>query len=174
MSSQHYQQYLYLIGQIKDKFNLSIDVDREDIHTFYQGKRPLFKLFFGTHAEDTEPSIVISFHLDLLHPEVIIWFNEVYEMHPTLQLQDSYYEDSHGDAFLGEDAIYLQDVMHAQEVLSEWLGSASNEEIEEFATAPVTGNPEAGLQAFRSPTDIDPAIIKFNNMVRAASDDEIH
>lgn len=174
MSSQHYQQYLYLIGQLKDKFKLTIDVDREDIHTFFQGKRPLFKLFFGTHAEEDTPSIVVSFHLDLLHPEVIIWFNEIYELHPTLQLQDSYYEDSKGDAYLGEDALYIQDVARTQEVLSEWLTTSTREEIEEFATAPIQGNPDAALQAFRSPEGQDPAIIKFNNMVKPGSDDEVH
>ena len=94
MSNESYQNYLYLIGQLKDIHGLTIDVDHEDIHSFYKDKKPIFKLFYGIFPGNGEPTIVVSFHIDLKHPEVIKWFINIYRIDATIAIHDSYIEVS--------------------------------------------------------------------------------
>lgn len=175
MANELYQEYLHVIGRLKDVFGLHIDVDHKDIHTFYKDKRPLFKLFFGMFTKDPEPSIVVSFHVNMLHPEVISWFIHIYRLHPAIKIHDSYIEDSNGETYLGEDALALMETFQAQEILADWLDGATQEEMEEFATAPVYGrDPSTIKKSFDSLREKNEAIIEFERLRKPTEDDEIH
>lgn len=172
--SELYQEYLRVIGRLKDVYKLHIDVDHEDIHTFYVDKKPLFKLFFGTFTKDPEPSIVVSFHVDLYHAEAISWFINIYRIYPALLIHDSFIEDSNGESYLGEDAMALKEVYQAQEILAEWLENSSREEMEEFATAPVSGREPGVTKVFDSRGEKQEAIIEFERLRKPTNDDQVH
>lgn len=169
-----YQEYLRVIGKLKDIFGLHIDVDHQDIHTFYKDKRPLFKLFFGSFSQQENPSIVISFHLSLLHQEAIRWFINVYQIHPSVALHDSYIEDSDGNTHLGEDALAIEEVYMAQEILAEWLETHTEEEIKYFATSKVVGKSKDPQKIFDASRQKDVAIMDFDKMRKPTDDDQIH
>lgn len=172
--SEQYQEYLRVIGRLKDLFGLSIDVDHEDIHTFYKDKRPLFKLFFGIFAQEAEPSIVVSFHIDLLHPEVIGWYIQIYRQHSAIGLHDSWIEDSAGETYLGEDAAALKETYQAQEILTTWLDNSSHEEMGEFAKAPVYGRERDPNKVYDSQTERLEAKIEFERLKKPTEDDNVH
>lgn len=169
-----YQEYLRVIGRLKDIFSLHVDVDHEDIHTFYKDKRPLFKLFFGMFTKDPDPSIVVSFHVDLFHPEAIGWFISIYRIYPQLAMHDSYIEDSNGETYLGEDAMALREVYQAQEILNTWLDGSSREEMEDFVKAKVVGRDRNLKRSFDSHMQKSEAIIEFERLKKASDEDEVH
>lgn len=168
-----YQEYLFVIGKLKDTYNLHIDVDHKDIHTFYRDKRPLFKLMYGHFTKDEAPSIVVSFHMDLFHAEAIQWYINIYHFHPLVQLQDSYMEDSNGETYLGEDALALKEVYQAQEILSKWLENHTKEEIKDFTESKVVGR-EKPSRVFDSLNQKDEAIIEFSRMKKPEDEGDMH
>lgn len=172
--SELYQEYLRVIGKLKDVYKLHVDVDHEDIHTFYIDKKPLFKLLFGTFTSDPDPSIVVSFHVSLLHPEAITWFINIYRTHPGILIHDSYIEDSNGESYLGEDALALQEVYQTQDILAEYLENSSREEMEDFATAPVFGRERDTTKSFDSRDEKTEAIIEFERLRKPSNDDQVH
>lgn len=169
-----YQEYLRVIGRLKDIFGLNIDVEHQDIHTFFKDKRPLFKLFFGVFSKDEDPSIVVSFHVDLMHPEAIGWFINIYRLHPGITMHDSWIEDSAGETYLGEDAMALKETYQAQEILTHWLEHASHEEMGEFAKAPVYGRERDPNKVYDSQNERVEAIIEFERLRKPTDDDNIH
>ena len=170
-----YQEYLHLIGKLKDVFDLTIDVEHRDIHTFYKNKRPLFKLMFGTFEKDDSESIVVTFHIDLYHPEVISWFIAIHNIYPLAKLHDSYIEDSSGQTYLGEEAEIIKRVLMTQEVLEEWLNRNTKEEMQDFVEADVVGfNPDEEKKTFDSQNEYDQAIIKFEKLRRPGDGDGVH
>lgn len=169
-----YQEYLYVIGKIKDVYKLDIDVDHKDIHTFYKGKTPLFKLFYGIFSTDTDPCIVISFHIDMYHAEAIQWYAKVYSIHPFLKIHDSWVEDSNGETYLGEDALAIREVQAEQDILSKWLEDHTIEEMEEFAKAPVVGRVRVPYKPFDSHIERDKAIIEFKRVKKPDDDESVH
>lgn len=169
-----YQEYLYLIGKLKDVYKLDLDVAHKDIHTFYKGKKPLFKVMFGTFTKDSDASIVISFHIDLFHAEAIQWFINIYNIQPTVQLHDDYIEDANGETYLGEDALAIKDVYLSQDVLKEWLDNHDKQEIKDFAESKVLGRSPDHKKAFDSQNERSEAIIEFERIRKANDDDQIH
>ena len=89
-----YQEYLFVIGKLKDIYKLELKADHKDLHSFYKDDRPLFKLFFGNFTKEPHPIIVISFHLDLPHAEAVQWFLNIHYTHPQIKIHDSFIEDS--------------------------------------------------------------------------------
>jgi hypothetical protein len=174
MITDLYQEYLYVIGKLKDIYGLHIDVDHKDIHTFYHDKQPLFKLMYGIFEKDKEPTIVVSFHIDLTHPQAILWFTNIYRIHPLLVLRDSYIEDSNGETFLGEDAYAIREVYQSQEILGQWLDNHTEEEIKEYTEATVSGRAHEPSKTFDSRVEKDQAIIEFNSTRKPGEDDTIH
>lgn len=173
MTTDLYQEYLYVIGKLKDVHGLDLDVDHRDIHTFFKDKRPLFKLLFGSFEKDGERSIVVSFHVDLPHPDVISWFIEIYKFHPLVKVYDSYMEDTAGETYLGEDALALKDLYNSQEVLSDWLDNKSEDEIEDFAKSEVQGK-QPNTKLFSSKYQHDEAIMEFTRTKKPNSGETIH
>lgn len=173
MLTDLYQEYLFIIGKLKDTYSLHIDVDHKDIHTFYRDKKPLFKLMFGHFTKDDSPSIVISFHLDMYHSEAISWFVNIYQLHPLIQIQDSYMEDSNGETYLGQDALALKEVYQAQAILSDWLENHDKKEIKEFVESKVVGR-ERTNKVFDSLGQKDEAIIEFSRMKKPDDDEGVH
>lgn len=174
MTDDSYQEYLRLIGNLKDKFGLTIDVDHRDIHTFFKDKKPLFKLFHGIFNSDDAPSIVVSFHIDLFHPEAVAWFINIYHFHSDIAMHDSYIEDSAGETYLGEDAMALKETYMAQEILNDWLDGSTSEEMRQFANAPVLGRDRDPKKSFNSQTQKYEAIIEFERIKKPGDDEEVH
>lgn len=174
MAHELYQEYLLVIGKLKDAFKFDVDVEHQDIHTFYRDKRPLFKLFFGSFQKDSEPSIVVSFHLDLPIPEAIAWYINIYRLYPVISMHDSYIEDANGETYLGEDALALREVYQAQEILNTWLEGSSREEMEEFAKAPVVGRQKDPNKSFNSHLERVEATIEFDRIRKPGDDDQVH
>lgn len=174
MTDELYQEYLRLIGRLKDIFGLTVDVDHRDIHTFFKDKRPIFKLFHGIFQSDETPSIVVSFHIDLFHPEAIGWFINIYRLYPSIAMHDSYIEDSAGETYLGEDAMALKETYMAQEVLNQWLEDSTPEEMKQFAEAPVYGRDRDPKKSFNSQTQKHEAIIEFERIKKPGDDEEVH
>lgn len=172
MVTNMYEQYVFVIGKLKDIYKLDVDVDHKNIHTFYREKRPLFKLFYGMFTAEDDPSIVVSFHLDMYHPEAIQWFINIYSLHPLIKMHDSYIEDSNGECYLGEDALALRETYQAQEILEQWLENQTVEEIEEFVGSKVVGR-QTRPKIFDSLSQKDDAIIEFERVGRPDDDDEI-
>lgn len=174
MKRELYQDYLRVIKSLKEAYKFDVEVDHADIHSFYRDKKPVFKLFFGAFQKDTEPTIVVSFHVDLFHPEAIAWYINIYRLFPMIEMHDSYIEDANGETYLGEDALALREVYQAQEVLTNWLESSSREEIEEFAKAPVTGRERDPNKSFDSQNQRVEATIEFDRIRKPGDDDQIH
>lgn len=175
MRSELYQEYLYMIGKLKDAHGLTVDVDHTDIHTLYKDKQPLFKLFFGTFSENPDdPSIVVSFHVDLVHVEAIIWFMNIHKVHPSIQIHDSYVEDSNGETYLGEEALALREVFQAQEILANWLENEDRAGMEEFVKSDVVGRERDPHKSFNSQDERNLAMIEFERLRKPSDDDNIH
>lgn len=169
-----YEEYIYVLGKLKDVFKLDMVADHRDIHTFFKDKKPLFKLMYGIFQNDKDPSICVSFHLDLMHPEVIYWASQIYRIHPMLSVQDSHIEDSNGETYLGEDAMAIQEVYRAQQIIGEWLERSNPEEMKEFSKAPVSGRHRDPKKTFDSHVQKDEAIIEFERVRKPGDDDEVH
>lgn len=174
MITSLYQEYLYVIGKLKDAYGLDVDVDHKDIHTFFKNKRPLFKLFFGVFEKEENHSIVVSFHLDLYHAEAIQWFIHIFNQHPLVKLHDSWIEDSAGETYIGEDALAIKEVYTSQRILDEWLNTHDSEEIEQYVKAEVVGRERDPQKTFDSLKQKDEAIIEFKRMSKPTDDSEVH
>lgn len=174
MSKDSYHDYLYLIGELKDRHGLTIDVDHQDIHSFYKDKKPLFKLFYGMFTGTENPSIVVSFHIDLKHPEVIKWFINIYQIDGTIAIHDSYIEDDNGETYLGEDAETIKDVYLSQDILREYLENSEIEDIEKFTEAKVVGRERESNRSFNTDTQRHEAMIEFDRIRRPSDDEEVH
>lgn len=174
MLTDLYQEYLYIIGKMKDIYKLDVDPEHKEIHTFYREKRPLFKLFYGVFKEDKHASIVVSFHIDMYHPEAIQWFINLYNVSPQIALHDSYVEDSAGETYLGEDAVALKQIYVAQDVLHEWLENYDVEDIQAFVEAPVSGRDKKSNPTFDSQAQRTLARIEFDKIRKPDAGEDIH
>lgn len=171
-----YQNYLYVIGKIRDIYKLDLFVEHQNIHVFSQGKLPLFKLFFGVFDHAEEHSIVVSFHIDLYHPQVIQWFLNIQNIFPLIQLHDSYIEDSSGVTYLGGDAENIKYIYLSQEILNQYLSELdSRDQIEDFVKAKIVAVPEIPKQkSFDSQKEQSKAIIEFQSMKKPSGTEDIH
>lgn len=173
MLTSIYQEYLHLIGKLKDVYKLDAVVEHKDIHSFYQGKKLLFKLFYGQYVEKEDSSVVVSFHIDLFHAEAINWFINIYNLFPLVKIHDSFIEDSNGDTYIGEDAMVIREVYMAQDILGEWLETHTEEEIRDFVGSKVVGS--AGKdKSYNSQIEYDEAIMNFKQLKKPGSEDGVH
>lgn len=168
-----YEQYLWLIGKLKDQHKLTVEADHRDIHTFYNGKQPVFKLLFGQFSGKDSQEIVISFHIDLKAPEAIQWFTNVQTLHPSVRLTEVHIEDDAGETFLGEDAQKIADLKIQQEVLRMWItGEENKTEIKQFVASKVVGRMKD--RKFFDTSEMEKAIIEFDLMKKPIDDGEIN
>lgn len=176
MIESQYQQYLWLIGKLKDVYTtLHVDADHKNIHTFYLNKLPLFKLFYGKYTNSGLDSIVISFHINVLAPEAIVWFKNVQDLHPPIRVADIWIDDDAGETYLGEDAEKIRDLMVQKEVLKMWQGQSHKKETQEFVSSKVLGRlPGKRIFDSSSQKEVDQAIIEFENVKKPIDDGEVH
>jgi hypothetical protein len=169
-----YQHYLYIIGKLKDAYQLSVDVNHRDIHTFYKEKMPIFKLLFGQYSGSDEPSIVVSFHIDLSSVFVVQWFHNIQQLHPPLKISEHFIEDDHGETWLGEDANSIRDLKYQQYVLEKWLSRSDTDEIKEFVDSKIVGRTRDFKKTYVSQTEFDEARIEFSKMKKPSAGEEVH
>lgn len=169
-----FQQYLYVIGKLKDVYKLDVEVPHRDIHTFFQGKTPIFKLLFGEYIETGDSNIVISFHIDVTSVDIIQWFLNVQALHPLLKIADHYLEDDKGETYLGEDADAIKNLKKHQEVLAEWLDNKDEKEIKSFVSSKIVGRIKDQNKTFNSRIESDQATMEFNIMKKPGNGDSIH
>jgi hypothetical protein len=169
-----YQDYIYLIGQLKDIHKLHADVDHAHVHSFYKDKRLIFKLFYGTFESQKDPCIVISFHLDLKHHEAIHWFVEVYKIEASLVIHDSFIEDDAGETYVGGDAETIRDLKFSQEVLRDWLETSNRQQVESFTKSKVLGRTKTPNKSFDSQFGQKEAIIEFNKIKKPGDGEQFH
>jgi hypothetical protein len=169
-----YQEYLYVIGKLKDVHGLHVDVDHKDVHTFYKGKQQLFKLLHGTFSEDGTPTIVVTFQIELDAKEIIQWYLNVSNVHPMVKMMESYFEDVAGEIFYGEDAKKLLTVKHDQQCIKEYLAHYDTKGLREFASAKVVGRERDPKKLYISHLEMDQAIKEFETMKKPVEDDEVH
>jgi hypothetical protein len=168
-----YQEYLFVIGKLKDQFKLDLEVSHREVHTFFKDKRPIFKLLYGTFEKEASPVIVVSFHIDLTHSEAIMWFVDLYKIHPLIRLHDSWIEDSNGETYLGEDADAIKHVFTTQEILSDWLDNHDEEDTREFVNAKVVGR-DRQLKPFDSLNQKAQAIQEFVRIKKPDDGESVH
>lgn len=165
-----YQEYLFVIGKLKDVYNLDVDVSHRDIHTFYDKKKPVFKLMFGQYNENQETGIVVSFYIDIKVTEAINWFISISEIHPMVRVAEVYIEDDKGETFLGEDAEFIKNLKFQREVLDHWLSNKGQDEMKEFVKSKIVGAPRNYKKSYDSRHDSDKAIIEFEYLKKPEDD----
>ncbi len=169
-----YQDYLYLIGQLKDIHKLDVDVEHREVHSFYKDKILIFKLLYGTYEKAKNPTIVVSFHMDLKHHQAIHWFVEIYKVESTVVIHDSFVEDDAGETYVGEDAEIIRDLKRSQEVLKEWLETADRQQVENFTKSKVIGRNRKPNKSFDSQFESHEAIIEFNKIKKPSDGENTH
>lgn len=169
-----YQEYLYVIGKLKDIHGLHVDVDHKDVHTFYKGKQMIFKLLHGTFSDDGTPSIVVTFQMELDAKEVIQWYLNICNVFPPIKLMESFFEDVAGEIFYGEDAKKLLTVKRDQQCIQEYLKHYDTKGLREFATAKVVGRERDPKRVYVKDTEMDLALKEFELMKKPVEDDEVH
>src|SRR5579863_3837695 len=112
-----YEQYLWLIGELKERHKLHVEADHKDIHTFYKNKVQLFKLFHGKYTSTEADSIVVSFHINLTATDAIEWYVNIKNLHPPILVTEVFMEDDRGETYLGEDATKIHTAKIEQAVL---------------------------------------------------------
>ncbi len=172
MITKMYDEYLYVIGKIKDVHKLSVDVDHKDIHTFYKDKVPKFKLLFGTYNDDNS-CIVVSFHIDVNSMEAIQWFLNIKDIHPLAKITEPYVEDEQGETWLGKDAQKIRDMIFERDIIAEWVDDHDEEELQTFADSKVVGRLRNPKQTYNSQYEREKAIIEFDMMKKPIEDDEV-
>lgn len=171
---QKYEDYIYLIAQLKDIHKLEVDVEHVHVHSFYKNKRLIFKLFYGTFESQKDPCIVVSFHLDLKHHEAIHWFVECYKIESALIIHDSFIEDDSGETYVGGDAETIRDLKFSQEVLRDWLETSDRQQVESFTKSKVNGRNKKPNKTFDSQFEDKEAIIEFNKIKKPGDGEQVH
>jgi hypothetical protein len=165
MVKNMYEQYLWLIGQIKDLYKLHVDVDHKEIHTFVSERQPVFKLFHG------DDRIVVSFHINVSATNAIEWYVKLKNLHPPIVVTDVYIEDARGETYLGEDATKIYTAMVEQQVLKAWSNS-KKDDIKKFVDSKVVGRVRDPKKTY-SQKELDKAIAEFDLMKKPVDDDEV-
>jgi len=170
-----YEQYLWLIGQLKEAHKLHVEPDHQDVHTFYRGKLQLFKLMYGRFADQSQDYIVVSFHINLSATDAIEWYVTIKNLHPPIKVADVYIEDARGETYLGEDATKIHTAMIEQQVLKVWLqdNNSKKEDIVKFVESKVVGRVRDHKKAYDSQTEMEKAIIEFDLMKKPVDDGEV-
>ena len=169
-----YQEYLYIIGKLKDIYKLEVDVPHQNIHTFYKNKAPIFKLLYGSYTKTGDTNIVVSFHIDIKVTEAIQWFVNIANIHPLLKVAEVYIEDDKGETYLGEDAEFIKNLKFQREVLDAWMSSRGEDEMKEFVKSKIVGEPRDYKKSYDSRHDSDKAIMDFDVLKKPEDSEDIH
>lgn len=173
MISDLYQEYLYVIGKLKETHTLYVEADHKNIHTFFKGKIPLFKLLFGTFSEDAPKSIVVSFHIELPVIAAIQWYVRINSIHPLLKVCNVYFEDGAGEIYYGEDAEKLVEIKRDQNALKNYLEEYDMDELEKFTQSKIFGRNRESHKTFDAEAEHNKALQEFKQMKKPSSDDEV-
>lgn len=169
-----YQEYMYVVGQLKDAFKLEVDVPHRDVHTFYHNKRPIFKLMFGTYAESKETCVVVSFHITISITDAIEWYKRILKIHPLIKVVETYIEDQNGETYLGEDAEYIRSFIQQREILNHWLDNRTEDEMKEAAAKKVVGKKRDYRKSYHSHSESERATIEFDLLKKPENTEDIH
>lgn len=169
-----YQEYIYLVGRLKDIHALDVDVNHKDIHTFYKNKIPMFKLLFGEFSKTKELNIVVSFHIDVKVTDAILWFINIQNIYPLLKVAEVYIDDDKGETYLGEDAELIRNLKFEREVLDQWLSSKGEDEMKEFVKSKIIGNERDYKKSYDSQGESEKAIMDFEFIKPPDDDGDVH
>lgn len=173
MITSLYQEYLYVVGKLKDQYKLTVEPDHQRIHTFFNGKSPIFKLLFGLSAESGETDIVVTFHIDVPTPHAIQWFINIVNIHPMLKVHDVYIEDDRGEMYLGKEAQKLWLLKFEQDTLAYWLQNHEKDDMFKFVNGKVYGRQVDRKQSFVSDVQSTKAKTEFDLMKKPSNDGEV-
>lgn len=167
-----YQNYLHLIGLLKDAYKFTVDVAHRDIHTFIKDKKHIFKLLFGEDKDVGIPSIVISFHIDVPSHEALEWFLKIKKQFDPIKFAPYYVEDDVGETYLGSDALKIKNIITTQEVLAKWLETKNEEDMQEFIRSDVVGRAENHRRVYDSRNEFELAKIEFDRLRRPTDEED--
>lgn len=168
-----YQEYLFVIGKLKDVYKLEVDTNHRDIHTFYQNKVQLFKLMFGAY-ENGDHQIVVSFHIDVTSRDAIYWFLNIQYFYPMLKAVDHHIEDDKGETYLGSEATAIQNLLMQRNTLDYWLTEKSEKDMKDFVDGEVVGKVRNPKQSYNSQEESSKAIMEFDRMKKPSDDEDTH
>jgi hypothetical protein len=168
-----YQEYLRVIGQLKDVYKLDVETNHRDIHTFFVNKVQTFKLLFGTYASGHN-QIVVSFHIDVPSRDVVYWFLNIQYFHPLLKVVDHHIEDDKGETYLGSDASMIKNLMIQRNTLEHWLVNKSERDWKDLVNGEIVGKVRDPKQSFNSQVESDKAIIEFKRIKKPDEDEDSH
>lgn len=169
-----YQQYMYIIGKLKDVHKLDVEVSHKDIHTFYKDQTPLFKLLFGQYVTDGHHSIVVSFHIDVDSPQAIYWFLTIQGYQPDLTVTEQYAEDDKGEMYLGDDAKIIKNLRFQRDTLEYWLTNKSEDQMKDFVEGKIVGKIRDPKKSYDSRHEMAKAIIDFERLREPDDDEDTH
>lgn len=169
-----YQEYLYIIKQLREIYKLDVDVPHRDIHNFYKDKKPIFKLMYGKYGGSGDGSIVVSFHITMKVVDSIGWFSKIQKINPMVKLAESYVEDHQGETYLGDDAEYIQSVITEREILAHWLDNKTTEEMKTRSQQNVIGRKVDYRKSYDSRFDGEKATMDFDHLKKPGNDEDIH
>ena len=151
-------KYLYLLEGLKDKYGLSYHADHPDIHEFYEGPIPLFKLIYAT-TEQGVPKLLLAVHLDINPVDAIQWHLRIRDLHNEIYITECYFKDDNGETFMGQKAETIRMYKNQQKIISEW--SRDKEDTKKFLEAKIVGRSKHQPIAH---VDKEKAIHEFNKM----------
>jgi hypothetical protein len=173
MITDLYQEYLYIIGKLKDVYKLDSDTTHRNIHTFYQNKAQIFKLMFGKYTNGGN-QIVVSFHIDVPSRDAVYWFLNIQYFYPLLKVVDHHIEDDKGETYLGSDATAIQNLLIQRNTLDHWLSNKTDQEIKDFTEGDVVGSVRNSKQSYNSQEESGKAIIEFERMKKPSDGEDTH
>lgn len=164
-----YQEYIFVIGKLKDIYKLEVDTVHRDIHTFFYDRNQIFKLLFGKYTSGGN-QIVVSFHIDVSSRDAIYWFLNVQHLYPLLKVVDHHIEDDKGETYLGSEASAIQNLLIQRNTLDHWLTEKSEKEMKDFVDGKVIGKVRDPKQSYNSQVESSKAIIDFEKIKSAPED----
>ncbi|SRR6266481_1284532 len=170
-----YEQYIWLIGQLKDLHKVHVEADHQDIHTFYDGRFPLFKLLYGRFTNKKDDHIVVSFHINVSPTAAIEWWTNIRNQYPLLKVAETYIEDDRGETYLGDDATKIYTAKMEQQILKVWLetSKSSKEDVKKFVESKIVGRNRDYKKSYKE-SEMDKALIEFDLMKKPVHDDEVN
>lgn len=173
MITSLFQQYVWVIGQLKDRFKMTMETRHRESHEFFFENQPKFKLLYGRMENEQGNCIVFCPHIEMQTKEAIVWFCRVSELHPETVLWDVYLEDDRGESYLGRDAYALQHIYRQKQILEHWLENADEEDMNTFIEAKVYGREKDYKRQFDAFAQREQATTEFIRIRKPDSDDEI-
>jgi hypothetical protein len=168
-----YQEYLYVIGMLKDVYKLEVETAHRNIHTFFVNKSQTFKLMFGTYQNGSN-QIVVTFHIDVPSRDAIYWFLNIQHFYPMLKVVDHHIEDDKGETYLGSDASTIKNLMMQRNTLEHWLDNKTEQEMKDFVDGEIVGKVRDPKRSYDSQTEPSKAIIEFTRMQKPSDDEDTH